>query len=166
MEFEYWGNPWDTEWLVDSRSCVGWEGVEERSSQRSAEEAEWNNANQHIKKILSLPWTHSNEGSKFKLPLQCIVLSLQRSDYDHSKRSFFVILMIWYMSTPCVLVCGCAEQGSATDEEWGGGSAGWAGLYVSNERWRGHSLPPPIFLSVSTNTFNISNCYPHLSRSP
>lgn len=33
-----------------------------------------------------------------------------------------------------------------------GGSAGWAGLYFSNERWRGHSLPPPIFLSVATNT--------------
>lgn len=34
----------------------------------------------------------------------------------------------------------------------GGGSAGWAGLCFSNERWRGHSLPPPIFLSVATNT--------------
>lgn len=150
MEFEYWGNPWDPEWLVDDKSCVGGGEFSKGAQKRQNETMQINTSKRYLVCRLELiqmrdPNLNFHRSASFSL-FQIWLPSL--------KRRFSVILMIWYMSTLCTYTACLfvVVQSRAVPKMGSGGSAGWAGLYISNERWWGHSLPPPIFLSVSTNT--------------
>lgn len=106
----------------------GREGVGEFSKERTrGRMKQCKPTHQKDKKILSRPsWTHSNEGSKFKLTLQCIILSLPDLT-KITKRNLHNLndLVHEHTALDSVLVCGCAEQGSATDGEWGERRLSW-----------------------------------------